>query len=305
MESRRTARQVGSTSSSSRRKRTQAAIAAGADRDTGRLSRRSRPAPKKSLGQHFLTDRNIIRRIVDGAELTGSEPVLEVGPGPGDLTSELAGRAARVIAVELDVGMVEGLKRRLAGATNVEVMQGDALEVKPGRLFGTEAYVVVANLPYNAGTAIVRRLLESDLPPRRLVVMLQKEVADSMLASPGAMGLAAIGVQVYATGRKLFEVAPGSFFPPPRVRSAVVRLDVRERPLVPAEDRARFFEVARAGFSAPRKQLRNALANGLKVPAPDAERAIRAAGLNPASRPQELSIDEWLRLKRSLDAFAD
>lgn len=288
MESSRTDRRAGSTSSSSHHRRA-------AD---GRL-----PRPKKSLGQHFLTDLDVVRRIADAADLGPRDIVIEVGSGPGDLTSELAGRAGRVLAVEIDGALCAELGRRFEDAANVTVLHQDALALDVAAVLGPEVtYVVAGNLPYNAGTAIVRHFLESRPPPARMVVMLQKEVADSMLAQPGDMSLLALSVQIYASGRKLFEVAPGAFFPPPKVRSAVIRLDVRPSPLVRDDQRPGFFRVARAGFSSPRKQLRNSLAHGLEMTGALSEALITAAGIESTRRPQELTIDEWLRLSEGVDA---
>lgn len=290
MELRRTGRPAGSTFSSSPLRVERAGAGA------------IRPRPKKSLGQHFLTDQNIIRRIVDAADVSPGGTVIEIGAGPGDLTAELASRGANVLAVELDQGLCAWLRQRFAGAGNVTILEADALRLDVRGLVGLgEKYVAVGNLPYNVGTAIVRHLLESEPRPERLVVMLQKEVAEAMLARPGGMSLLSAGMQVYATGRRLFDVAAGSFVPPPKVKSSVVRLEVRPGPLVPDAERERFFEVVRAGFSAPRKQLRNSLANGLGIGVRESEEAIRQANLDPARRPQELSIEEWLRLARSVD----
>jgi 16S rRNA (adenine1518-N6/adenine1519-N6)-dimethyltransferase len=287
MESRRTVRQAGSTSTYSRRKQP-AARAPGV------------PPPKKSLGQHWLRDRNIIERIVAAADVTASDRVLEVGPGLGDLTQALAERAAGVVAVEVDGRLAAELRKRFASDPRVTVLEQDALHLDPASVFGpTGEYVVVSNLPYNVGTAIVRHLLEAQPRPRRLVVMLQKEVAAAMLAPAGRLSLLGVAVQVFATGRRLFDVAPGAFTPPPAVRSSVVRLDVRPEPLVPEPERDRFFDVVRAGFSAPRKQVRNALAQGLGLPAAEAEALLRQAGIDPARRPETLSIEEWLRLART------
>src|SRR5690606_12678900 len=153
-------------------------------------------------------------------------------------------------------------------------------------------YIVVANLPYNVGTAIVRRFLEAEHPPRRLVVMLQREVAEGMAAPEGDMGLLGVSVQVYAHARKLFNVPPRAFYPPPRVTSSLARLDVRQRPRVEPSQREAFFRVVRAGFSAPRKQLRNTLAQGLGLPPARVSEIIEAAGLDPASRPQQLRVED-------------
>ena len=161
-------------------------------------------------------------------------------------------------------------------------------------------YVVVGNLPYNAGTAIVRRFLEAGHQPQRLIVMLQREVAESMTAPPGEMGLLGVSVQVYANARRLFNVPPRAFYPPPKVTSTVLRLDVRPEPSVPRDDIGSFFRVARAGFSAPRKQLRNTLANGLAIPPEAATAAIESAGLDGSLRPALLSVADWLRLSRAV-----
>jgi 16S rRNA (adenine1518-N6/adenine1519-N6)-dimethyltransferase len=283
------ARQAGSTSSSSplrtRRPR------------SGRL-----PAPRKSLGQHFLTDQSILRRIAAAADIDAAATVVEIGAGPGDLTAELASQAGRVIAVEIDASLCARLRERFAAAPNVTVVHQDALDVDPRQLTGGAAYVVVGNLPYNAGTAIVRHLLESPLPPGRMVVMLQKEVALSMLAPEGEMGLLAVSVQVYATGRRMFDVPAGAFYPPPKVASSVVRLDLRDRPLVAPDRRDAFFRIVRAGFSAPRKQVRNALANGLNLEAAGCKAALRRAGINSSARPGTLKLEEWRRLAEEFDA---
>jgi 16S rRNA (adenine1518-N6/adenine1519-N6)-dimethyltransferase len=161
-------------------------------------------------------------------------------------------------------------------------------------------YVVVANLPYNAGAAVLRHFLEADRPPRRLVVMLQREVAEAITAAPGSLSILGVATQVYAEAKRLFNVAPGAFQPPPKVTSTVIRLDVRPQPLVSPDERERFFRVLHAGFSAPRKQLRNALAQGLDCEPGDVVPAIEAAGLEPTVRPQDVSIDGWLRLARAL-----
>ena len=249
-----------------------------------------------------------MNRIIAAAELAPGDVVIEVGPGLGVLTQKLAQVAGRVIALEIDAKLVERLRGQLENETNVVVVQGDALDVDPKGLLeaaeipSDKGYVVVGNLPYNVGTAIVRRFLEASRPPTRLVVMLQREVAASMTAPAGETGLLGVSVQVYAKAKRLFNVPPRAFYPPPRVISSVVRLDLRDEALVPIEERERFFRVVRAGFSAPRKQLRNTLAQGLGLPAAAAAAMIEAAGLDPTLRPQQLSLDEWLRLSRKADS---
>ncbi len=270
--------------------------------------REARVSPAKSLGQHFLSDYGFVNRIVAAAELSPDDVVIEVGPGLGVLTQKLAQTAGKVIALEIDARLAERLREQLKDAANVIVVQGDALEADPEKLLEAAGvapetpYVVVGNLPYNVGTAIVRRFLEASRPPKRLVVMLQREVAASMTAPAGETGLLGVSVQVYAHTKRLFNVPPRAFYPPPRVVSSVVRLDLREQPLVPIEERERFFRVVRAGFSAPRKQLRNTLAQGLGLPAGDAAAIIEAAGLQPTLRPQQLSLEDWLRLSREANS---
>jgi 16S rRNA (adenine1518-N6/adenine1519-N6)-dimethyltransferase len=266
--------------------------------------------PTRALGQHFLSDYNVVNRIVAAAELTPADTVIEVGPGLGALTQRLAAAAGRVIAVELDERLGRRLREVLADEANVTVVQGDALTTAPGDLLtaaGLEddaPYIVVGNLPYNAGTAIIRRFLEAEHTPLRLVVMLQREVAESITAAPGEMRLLGVSVQVYAQARRLFNVPARAFYPPPKVTSTVLRLDLRPNPLIPVEEREHFFRVVRAGFSAPRKQLRNTLANGLRLAATSVSGAIEAAGLDPTLRPQQLSIQDWRRLSQTLPAGA-
>ena len=261
-------------------------------------------SPSKALGQHFLTDYAVVNRIVAAAGLGPDTTVIEIGPGLGMLTERLAPAAGRVIAVELDTALAARLRER--ATANVTVVEADALTVEPERLLESAGlrpdspYMLAGNLPYNVGTAIVRRFLEATQPPQRMVVMLQKEVAESVAAPEGELGLLGVSVQVYAGAHKLFNVPPRAFYPPPRVTSAVVRLDVRETPLVAPEDRDRFFRVVRAGFSAPRKQLRNTLAQGLGLAPAVVTVAIEAAGLRPDLRPQQLRVEDWLRLAERL-----
>jgi 16S rRNA (adenine1518-N6/adenine1519-N6)-dimethyltransferase len=210
--------------------------------------------------------------------------------------------------VELDTELAGRLREQ--GLENVTVVEGDALEVEPETLLEAAGlppdapYVLAGNLPYNVGTAIVRRFLEAAHQPRRLVVMLQKEVAEGMTAPEGELGLLGVSVQVYARARKLFNVPPRAFYPPPRVTSAVIRLDPHETPLIASDERERFFRIVRAGFSAPRKQLRNTVAQGLGLPPAVVAEAIEAEGLDPSLRPQQLRIEDWLRLSKRLGSTA-
>ena len=280
--------------------------------DDSRPGRRPRPprglrspvAPKKALGQHFLTDGAILARIVAAADLAPDSIVIEVGPGTGSLTGKLCDAAATVIAVEVDPTLCQILTDQLQDRENVVLIEADVLARAPAELLAAVAvesdYVVVGNLPFNIAAAVLRHFLEAERPPSRLVVMLQREVAASVTAAPGRLGLLGVSVQIYAAAQHLFDVAPDAFYPAPKVTSSVIRLDTRPEPLVPIAERDRFFAAVRAGFSAPRKQLRNSLAVGLHQPPAAALAAIEAAGLDPACRPQELSINDWRRLARQV-----
>jgi len=259
-------------------------------------------AARKSLGQHFLTSASALRRIADACELTTRHTVIEIGAGLGGLTAELAARAGRVIAIELDDALAPYLERRFAG-TNVVVVHGDALVLDPrdvlARAGASGSYVVAGNLPYNVSQPLLRHYLEARPKPERLVVMVQAEVAESIAAKPGEMSLLACSVQLYGEARLLFRVPPSAFYPPPKVRSAVVRIDVAPRLRAGVDDVDAFFRVVRAGFSTKRKQLRNALANGLRIAAPAAAELLVAARVDATLRAQDLSLDQWAALARA------
>ena len=265
----------------------------------------TRARPRKSLGQHFLADGAVLNRIVTAAGLTGEDVVVEVGPGRGALTRRLAERAGLVVALELDPALAEGLPERLGNPPNLRVVTADARTVDiPALLDGRADYKVVANLPYYAANPILRRFLEAAAPPSLMVLMLQREVARSVVAQPGGMGLLSVAVQCYARAGLVCTVPPRAFRPPPKVSSAVVRLDVRAEPAVPPGDRDGFFEVVRAGFAAPRKQLRNSLGQGLGVTGDRAASVLAAAGVCGQRRPGTLALEEWVRVFRAWEQQA-
>jgi 16S rRNA (adenine1518-N6/adenine1519-N6)-dimethyltransferase len=270
---------------------------------TSTSSRRGAPhRAKKRFGQHFLTDTNLLTRIVDAADLAPGDAVLEVGPGLGSLTAILAQRAARVVAVEVDRDLISTLRAKFAEAANVAIVEEDVLERAPGGLLedgGAAApYVVVANLPYNIAAPVLRHFLEGDVRPRRMVVMVQLEVAEAIVAKPGRMGLLSVATQVYGDTNMVMKVAPGAFSPPPKVQSAVVRIDVLPAPRVHVPLDA-FFRIVRAGFGNPRKQLRNSLSFGLHVKQAVIDGVMGAAGIDVTLRPQMLSIDDWAAITRA------
>ena len=198
--------------------------------------------------------------------------------------------------------MAAYLERRFDGA-NVAVLNLDALDVNPAELFDdSRPYVLAGNLPYNAAQPILRHFLEATAKPKRIVAMVQAEVAESIVAKPGSMSLLAVSVQLYGEPRILFRVAPSAFYPPPKVRSAVVRIEVSPRLRADVRDAEAFFRVARAGFSTKRKQLRNALANGLGIEGTAASRLLERAQIDPTLRAQALSLDQWAALAKAWTA---
>ena len=260
--------------------------------------------PRKALGQHFLQDTRVLGQIVAAAEVGPHDVVLEIGPGTGALTRRLVETGARTVAVELDRRLAQDLPSRLGNPPNLSVVEADARRLDPGEVLPPgAAYKVVGNLPYYAANPIVRKFLEAPIKPRLVVVTLQEEVAQSMTAAPGRMGLLSVAVQYYAEARLVCRVPARAFRPPPKVTSAVVRLDVRPKPAVSVASDAEFFTVVRAGFSAPRKQLRNSLAQGLGISAQDAAEVLSGAGVDGGRRPATLSLDEWALVYNAYSAW--
>lgn len=265
--------------------------------------RQTRKRPRKALGQHWLADRRILARIARAADFTPADTVIEIGGGRGSLTELLAPRAGRLIVVEVDPDLAARLGERFAGRNSVSVLAADVLSLAPEELLarggGRLPYVVVGNLPYFIGTATVRHFLTNRIQPRWLLVTLQAEVAQSMAAPPGRMSYLSVETQLYAVPRLLFSIPPQAFRPPPQVRSAVVRLDVRDGTAVEVDDRAAFLALVQAGFAAPRKQLHNSLAIGLGRPQTEAAAIVQRAGIASDRRPQTLTIEEWAALYRA------
>ncbi len=256
----------------------------------------------KGLGQHLLISRKALNAVVGAADLTPDDRVLEVGAGPGVLTRELALLAQRVVAVELDRAVLPVLRETTDDLPNVEIIPLNLLEVEPEEVFGAEPYKLVANLPYYITSLILRHLLESANPPRVLVVMVQREVAERLVAVPGEMSLLALSVQFYGTTRIVTYVPATAFFPPPRVDSAVVRVDLHPAPLLDAATTEQFFALIHAGFAEKRKQLHNSLARHLDAPRETVSRWLAEGEIDPMRRAQTLSLEEWLRLARIAQA---
>ena len=265
-----------------------------------------RPAPpKKSLGQNFLVDRRVRSRIVQAAGLSSDDLVVEVGPGRGFLTRPLVERAGRVVAVEMDEALAGRLREAFADRPNLTVVAADARDVDIGSLVdGHTSYKLVANLPYYAASPIIRRFLEADRKPELMVVMVQREVAQTMTAAPGKMGLLSVATQLYGRPRIVCHAPPSAFRPAPKVTSSVVRIDVFTEPAIALDSREQFFDLVRAGFSAPRKQLRNSLTNGLGISPQDAEAMLAKSCIDSTRRAQTLALDEWAALYETYRAGA-
>ncbi|MCK5182120.1 MAG: ribosomal RNA small subunit methyltransferase A [Dehalococcoidia bacterium] len=267
--------------------------------------------PKKSLGQHFLTDEAVLERILSAAELSPGDIVVEVGPGLGILTEGLAKQRARVIAVELDSKLVALLKKRLADFPDVKIVHADILKVTPQRLLQNNlsaselvrGYKVIANLPYYITSPVLRHFLEAQPRPSEMVVMVQKEVGEAIAAAPGKMSLLSVKAQFYSKPAIISYVPAASFYPPPKVDSVILHLDVYSQPPIKVSDVASFFDIVMHGFSAPRKQIRNSLAHSLEMPPSQVASLLEKAGIEAKRRAETLSLEEWRELWKTFAPF--
>ena len=270
---------------------------------TRRRLRRFGLQARKGLGQHFLIDEEVLRRIVASAELSAGDVVLEIGPGLGVLTAELARKAGRVVAIELDNKLAAILKETLASFDNVAIVNADILDLDPAQLIPEQTgYKVVANLPYYIASAVLRRFLEASFKPKTMVVMVQKEVAEAIAAKPGQMSLLSVSVQFYGQPEIIDYVPAHCFYPPPEVDSAILRLDLYPRPVVAVDDEKGFFEMVRAGFTASRKQIANSLAQGLDMPKTEVLSLLAKASIIAQRRAETLTLEEWGELWRVFKA---
>lgn len=247
----------------------------------------------KSLGQHWLKDREILAAIADEAQLSSKDTVLEVGPGLGTLTSELLRRAARVVAVEFDADLARKLPGQFPGKS-LEVFSEDILQFDLSTL--PAGYKVVANVPYYITSKIIEKLMTAANKPSKVVILVQKEVAKRVAAQPGDMSILAISAQVFAEANLGVAVPRRYFTPAPKVDSQVVVLTTRVSPLVIPSDEKLFFRVVKAGFRAKRKMLRSSIAAGLTLTKLAAEELLKSVAIDPNKRAEDLSIDDWLRL---------
>jgi len=256
--------------------------------------------PSKGLGQNFLVDDEILSEIVRIAEIPADSTVLEIGPGLGGLTRYLAEAADDVVAVELDRRMIPPLKEVLKEYDHVRIIQGDILEIDPDSLIVDPAYSVVANIPYYITSAVIRHLLNAKTKPRRIVLTVQKEVAQRICAQPGDLSLLALSVQIFGSVSIPLTIPADAFFPQPKVDSSVVKIDVYTEPLVSVAELDDFFRLAKAGFGQKRKTLRNSLSSDLRLSTSEVEAALAKAGIDPMRRAETVSIEEWKRLVESV-----
>lgn len=264
---------------------------------TNHILHRFKLRADKKLGQNFLIDEDIVRRIVEAAELTPEDKVLEVGPGIGTLTQGLAESGADVVAVELDKRLLPVLDVTLEGYDNVRIVNGDILKVDIMQEVGAENFKVCANLPYYITTPIIFALLEKRLPMERLVAMVQKEVAERMAAQPGGReyGALSVAIQYFTEPEIAFIVPPTSFIPVPAVDSAVIVCKRRKQPPVQVCDEALFFRVVKAAFSMRRKMLNNALKN-MGISSEQCAKWLELAGIDGKRRGETLTLEDFAAL---------
>jgi 16S rRNA (adenine1518-N6/adenine1519-N6)-dimethyltransferase len=265
--------------------------------------------PSRDRGQNFLIDAAALQAVVDAAELTPDDMVIEVGPGLGVLTYELVQRAGRVISIELDKRLATRLEAEFGGRSNLQIVQSDVLRTRPRDLLGGDVpYKVVANLPYQITSAVLRHFLEAEPAPQLMVVMVQWEVAQRVVAQPPDMSVLAHSVQFYAAPDIVARVPAAAFMPSPKIDSAVLRLRRHTQPPVAVDDADAFFKTIKAGFLQARKQLGNALPSGLrsmgrKRDKEDVLHALQTAGIDPMRRAETLTLQEWARVHAQLGAL--
>lgn len=256
---------------------------------------------KKSLGQNFLYDEALLRRIVDSAEISSADNVLEIGPGLGSMTREIAKVAKRVAAVELDDRLMPILRYELAHFDNVELIHNDILKVEPATLFD-KPYTVIANVPYYITGAILRHLSSATVKPNRMVITMQQEVAERVCAKPGKLSLLAVGVQFYGTPRIMMNIGSAYFWPRPKVASSVLRIDFSDD--TPTVDEKTFFRIAKVGFSQKRKQLKNNM-RGLGLSKEQVASLFQSAGIDGMRRAETITIPEWASLTAAFETISN
>jgi 16S rRNA (adenine1518-N6/adenine1519-N6)-dimethyltransferase len=252
---------------------------------------------QKRLGQHFLIDQRVVRDMISAADLKKDDCVLEVGPGLGILTEAIAGKAKKVFAVEKDQRLLEFLKEKFRNYKNIEIIHGDILRLQANKL---QVNKLVANLPFYLTSRFLRLCLESKTRPELAVLLIQKEVAERVVAKPGDMSLLSISCQLYSEPKIISLVLPKSFFLPPEVDCAVLKLRLFKQPKFKIKDIKSFFRIVKAGFAGKRKQLHNTLSAGLLISDDAAKEILKESLIEPSRRPQTLSLEEWVGLCENL-----
>lgn len=255
----------------------------------------------KNLGQNFLIDKHILREIIKASKINKGEEVIEIGPGLGILTEALLENSAKVTAIEFDKKIVEVLKERFKAETNLNLISGDALDEITKIEF--KEYKIIANLPYQITSPFFRKVLSQKHLPKMIVVMVQKEMAERIIALPhnSKRGFLSVLVQLYGHPRIIGLVPRESFYPEPKVESAILSLEVK--PLPKSMDKARILKIIQAGFSQKRKKIRNSIAASLRIEALETERMIRETGIDPSKRAEDLEISEWLSLQNKFNSL--
>jgi len=255
---------------------------------------------KKSLGQNFLTDESIAKKIVESANISKTDNVLEIGPGKGILTEYLAGSNARILAIEIDQRLIESLKKNFE---NIEIIEGDILKINIPELIeenNFQNYKVVANLPYYITSKIIRLFLETKYPPSEMIFMVQKEVGERIIAQDEKESILSISVKFYADPEILFEVPRENFEPVPKVDSVVIKIKRKNK--IPDVDIKKFFSLVKAGFSAKRKMLNNNLIN-LGYSKTELLEILKKAGLEPTVRAEKLRVVDWVKIFDNFEAL--
>ncbi len=275
---------------------------------TKRMLRHFNLRARKGLGQHFLIDEEMLRLVTSAAELAPTDIVMEIGPGLGILTRELAKQVGWLAAIELDSKLAASLKQTLASFSNVTIINEDILKIDPATLLQQQqarfpaaigspfSYKVVANLPYYITSPVLRHFLEASIKPQIMVVMVQKEVAEAIVAEPGQMSLLTISVQFYGKPVIINYVPARCFYPAPEVDSAILKVALYPKPVVEVTDERDFFNLVRAGFTASRKQFCNSLSQGLGLPKTEVLPLLQEAGIMPQRRAETLTLEEWAQL---------
>ena len=256
-------------------------------------------SPKKKLGQNFIVSQSAVDQVMTAASFGEKDQILEIGAGLGALTLALAKHQHKVVTIEYDQRLIPILKDVLGSYENVNVIHGDILQLKLEDIITPPEYLVVANIPYQITSAVIRRVVEAPYPARRVVLTIQKEVAERIVAQPGNLSLLALSVHIFGQPRIFSHIASKAFYPQPKVESSVLRIDMYPQPLIPVSEIDHFFRIAKAGFGQKRKKLRNALSAGLRITPTEVEDIMLRAKIPPSLRAQELSIDQWQQLSKS------